>query len=244
MPLAVGSLSVIVLAWNEVQNLASAVDELLTELRRIGRPFELVVVDDGSSDGTGALADQLAAEAGDAARVVHHPRNLGLGGGYRTGLSVAQGDFITFFPADGQFPATIIGHFLPYAENHDLVLGFLPERASSWLAKGLSRAERLLYRMLFGPFPRFQGIFMIRRSVLADLPLLSQGRGWAIVMELILRVARGPYRVVSVPTPCRPRRSGESKVNNLRTIAANLRQVIALRRLLGGDERAADRADG
>jgi hypothetical protein len=80
--------------------------------------------------------------------------------------------------------------------------------------------------------PIFQGIFMIRRAILADVPLASEGRGWAVVMELILKVSRGPYRIRSVANELRPRLSGESKVNNVRTIAANLRQILVLRKHL------------
>jgi hypothetical protein len=85
---------------------------------------------------------------------------------------------------------------------------------------------------LFGGFPRFQGLFLLRRSVLAELTLVSDGRGWAVVMELILRVSRGPWRIVHAPNELKPRMSGESKVNNWRTIAANLRQLADLRRRL------------
>jgi hypothetical protein len=68
--------------------------------------------------------------------------------------------------------------------------------------------------------------------VLRQLPLKSSGRGWAVVMELILRADRGGRRVVSRPTTMRPRSSGRSKVQNLRTIVSNTRQMIELRRLL------------
>lgn len=223
-------LSVVVLAYDEERNLEAAVAELVGELRRLDATWELVIIDDGSRDGTGALADRLAAgEPG--MRVVHHERNLGLGGGYRTGFAEARGDYLTFFPADGQFPATILGDFLPCMEEADLVLGYLPDRPGS-VGRALSAAERLAYRAVVGRMPRFQGIFMIRRALLDELPLRSQGRGWAVVMELILRADRAGYRLVSLPTQVRPRMSGQSKVNNVRTIAANLRQLLALRRLL------------
>jgi glycosyltransferase involved in cell wall biosynthesis len=225
------SLSVIVLAYNEELSLEDAVQEIAAVLQSLGRAFELIIVNDGSTDRTGQIADQLVGEI-DSARVVHHRTNLGLGGGYRTGFSEARGDWITFFPADGQFPATIISQFVPLLVGADMVLGYLPERQSSLLAKALSAAERLLYWLLFGPLPRFQGIMMFRRSLLDEVALRSSGRGWAVVMELIIRVSRGGYRVLSVPTEMRPRMSGRSKVNNPRTIWANLKQVIGLRRYL------------
>jgi len=93
----------------------------------------------------------------------------------------------------------------------------------------LSRAERLLYRALFGPLPRFQGIFMIRRTALQRLTLVSDGRGWAVVMEMIVRAVRAGFRIRSEPTSLRPRTAGVSKVQNARTIWSNLRQVVELK---------------
>jgi hypothetical protein len=164
--------------------------------------------------------------------VIHHAANAGLGGVYRTGFRDARGTFITFFPADGQFPASIIPQFIQLMPETDMVLGYLPDRRSSLVAKGLSLVERVLYRALFGRFPKFQGVLMFRRQLVRDLPLHSDGRGWAVLMELIIRASRGGYHLMSVPTGMRPRRSGRSKVNNVRTITSNARQMLALRKVL------------
>jgi dolichol-phosphate mannosyltransferase len=231
------------MAYNEAENLEAVVRELAGALASLGGDHELVIVDDGSADGTGTLADRLAAEprgdGGPEVRVIHHPTNRGLGGVYRTGFEGARGELLTFFPADGQFPASIVTQFFPLMAEHDLVLGYLPTRegggAGALLARGLSRAERVLYRLLYGSMPRFQGIFMLRRSVLAEIPLHTTGRGWGVVMEMVLRVWRGGYRVTSVPTPFRPRLAGRSKVMNARTIWINLQQAVALRQTLGRD---------
>lgn len=222
-------LTVVVMAYDEVRSLEGVVDELLAEVA--GVTHEVLIVDDGSADGTGELADTLA-ETHDTVRVVHHAPNAGLGGVYRTGFAEARGELLTFFPADGQFPADIIGRFLPLAAQNDLVLGYLPQRADSAVAKVLSGVERVLYRVLFGGFPKFQGILMVRTDVLRELELVSAGRGWAVVMELILRIDRAGKRVHSEPTGWRPRAHGTSKVNNVRTILANLRQLAELSRKL------------
>lgn len=227
------SISVVVMAFNEAENLEPVVRELHGVLSALPGPRadELLIVDDGSADGTGAVADGLASQL-PGVRVLHHDVNRGLGGVYRTGFAEAARDLVTFFPADGQFPAAIIQDFYPLMEANDLVLGYLPRRDSSLVAKGLSAAEKVLYRALFGKMPRYQGVFMVRRSVLQGLRLQTTGRGWGVVMEMVLRIFRGPYRVQSVPTTLRPRMSGHSKVNNLRTIWTNLTQAVALRRTL------------
>jgi Glycosyl transferase family 2 len=220
------------MAFNEAGNLEPVVREICGALAALpAAAHEVMIVDDGSSDGTGALADRLAGELAGV-RVVHHPENRGLGGVYRTGFEGARRDLVSFFPADGQFPADILQTFYPLMVSHDLVLGYLPNRDGSLVARGLSAAEKALYRLLFGPMPRYQGVFMVRRAVLASIALETNGRGWGVVMEMVLRVARGGHRVTSVATSLRPRLSGVSKVNNPRTVLVNLQQALALRRTL------------
>jgi len=214
-----------------VESLAGVVHELQDTLARLRRPHEIVIVDDGSGDGTEALADRLALQI-PSVRVVHHPTNQGLGAVYRTGFSEARQDLVTFFPADGQFPAAILAEFLPLIDGHDFVLGYLPTSARSPWARFLSGSEKALYRALFGTLPRFQGVLLFRRAVLGGLPLVSVGRGWAVLLELLIRASRAGCRMRSVPIALRPRASGASKVQNLRTIASNLAQVLELRRRL------------
>jgi glycosyltransferase involved in cell wall biosynthesis len=221
-------LSVVVMAWNEAASLASVARELDDELRRLGESYEILVIDDGSTDGTSAIADQLAASL-PALRVHHHGDNRGLGGVYRTGFAETRGQLLTFFPADGQFPASILASYLPAMADADLILGVLPERDDGRLAQLLSFAERALLRALFGHFPRFQGILMFRTDLLQGTRLVSRGRGWTVLMEFILRQARAGARIKNMPITIRPRASGTSKVNNLRSIASNLRQVLELR---------------
>jgi len=112
----------------------------------------------------------------------------------------------------------------------DLVLGHLPARGFRDPGAVLSLAERALYRLLLGPIPKFQGILMVRRSVVERMPLTSVGRGWGVVLEMVMRAARAHARIASVATELRPRMAGRSKVRNSVTIWSNLKQAWALRK--------------
>lgn len=224
-------ITVNVFAWNEVETTKSTLDEIRGVLESMKVDFEILFIDDGSTDGTSEVADEYA-KAHPRVRVVHHGENKGVGPVYRTGFEEARGRFITFFPADGQFPADIIAKFHPLMHDKDIVFGYIPHRKGSILGPILSRLERILYRMFFGPIPRFQGILMFRRKLLDGMDLKSQGRGWAVLMEFIMRATRAKVRMVSVPTTMRARTAGVSKVNNLKNIKANLTQVIKLRGMM------------
>ncbi|MFH0772360.1 MAG: glycosyltransferase family 2 protein [Candidatus Omnitrophota bacterium] len=224
------SLSVFIFAYNEAATLEAVVKEISGVLSGLGRPYEVVIIDDGSVDGTGALADKFSGQYKNFC-VIHHDKNYGLGSVYKTAFANAKKDLITFFCADGQFPAEIIKQFLPLMDDKDMVLGFLPDRRDPLLSKVLSAAEKLLFRVIAGPMPKFQGVLMFRRELLDKIELKSGGgRAWTVLMEFIIKVSRRGYKVVSVATKIRPRATGRSKVNNLKTIWANTKRLFVLRR--------------
>lgn len=230
VPVSSLGITVAVMNYNEGKSLRDVVEEILGVLRKMGNPHEIVIINDGSVDGSGAIADTLADEY-EAVRVIHHPVNLGLGAVYRNGFYCGKMDVTTLFPADGQFDANIIPQFLRLFDHADMVLGYIPEFGKNRkpLARFLSWCERMLVKVMFGYFPEFQGIMMFRRSLVDTVKLTSQGRGWIIQMELILQFIRKKYRIVSEPTGLRARMSGESKVNNLKSIISNVRQLFVLR---------------
>jgi glycosyltransferase involved in cell wall biosynthesis len=222
------TLSVIVMAFNEDKSLEIVVSELNEKIKVLEITSEIIIIDDGSTDNTYQISKDLANRF-DRLRVIRHEDNQGLGGVYRSGFTSARGEFLTFYPADGQYSGSLIHQFLNLIEDADMVLGYLPNQQRSLIASTLSRAERLLYRLLFGPLPEFQGILMFRRKILNEIELKSSGRGWGVLLELIIQAQRKGYQIVHVPIEVRPRLSGRSKVNNIKTIYANLIQALKLR---------------
>ena len=240
VPSAPRSICVAIMCYNEAPSLERVVGEIRAELMRLEAEHEIVIIDDGSTDGSREIAERLAREV-PGVRVVRHPVNRGLGAVYRQAFLCGTKELATAFPADGQFEPAILGQFMRRFDDADMVLGYIPEfrKNRSRPARAFSWAERTLYKILFGAFPDFQGIMMFRRARVDTVPLTSTGRGWMIQMELILRFLKKGYRVVSEPTGLRARMSGSSKVMNLRSILSNLRQVFELRWHLWGSNEAA-----
>jgi glycosyltransferase involved in cell wall biosynthesis len=114
---ATEGVSVVVPAFNEREAIAASLRELKGVMEGIGRPWELIVVDDGSTDGTGEIARD------EGATVVRHARNLGYGGALKTGVARAHNELIVITDADGTYPADAIPAMLRYADDFDMVVG-------------------------------------------------------------------------------------------------------------------------
>lgn len=223
------SLSVAILAYNEMPSLEATVTEMVDLLCEIRIPYEIFIVNDGSRDGTAELTDKLAARL-PGVFAVHHKVNQGIGPAFRTGITSGKNDLVTVFAGDGQFPASIIRDFLKEIENCDMVLGFIPdvEKGRPALLIFFSSVERFIVRMLFGYFPKFQGVMMFRRELLNKFSLTSEGRGWIIQMELVLRAVRAKARISTMPTALRPRMHGSSRATSVRNILSNMKQIVSL----------------
>jgi len=109
--------TVVVPAFNEEQGIAVTLRELRGVLDGLGRPWELLVVDDGSTDATAEIARR------EGATVVRVPRNRGYGAALKTGIARARHDLIIITDADGTYPATAIPALLKHAADYDMVVG-------------------------------------------------------------------------------------------------------------------------
>ena len=226
------SVSVVVMAYNEEATLRAAVDVVLEALE--GR-YEVIIVDDGSTDNTKEIADKLATEL-PLVRVVHHSTNRGFGGIYRTSFAEVQNDLLYFMAADCQpIPSLYFEQFLPLFDEYDIVLGRLPKRRDPFLSKFFSWAEKQVFHTLFPGVPKVEGPFMFRRSLLDNVKLAlvdSNDRSWMILWELFIRAHRQGYKITTVKTRRRQRAHGKSRGNTWANVFVMIRSLIALCRVL------------
>jgi glycosyltransferase involved in cell wall biosynthesis len=228
----VPALSVFIPAHNEALNLQTVVDGILTVLPEVSDRFELVIVDDGSTDRTPSLADQIAATDSNV-RVIHHATNRGYGGALRTGLYNCRYELIAFIDGDGQFDFGEIREFLPYASECDFVAGYRTDRQDGRLRSFNADAWGTLIRLLFGV--QIQDVDcafkLLHRDKLWDLPRLRSD-GAMISAELCIRARNAGWTLKELPVSHYPRRAGAQTGANPKVILRAFRELFSLWRAL------------
>ena len=140
-------------AHNEEANLRGLVEEALETLPALAETFEIIIVNDGSRDATGTIADELAAAHPDVVRAVHHPTNLGYGAALLSGFRAARYELVAFTDGDRQFRVADLGRLierLAEADAPDIVVGYRIKRADPLIRTVYARLYRFANRIWFG----------------------------------------------------------------------------------------------
>jgi glycosyltransferase involved in cell wall biosynthesis len=219
------SLTVVVPAFNERDNLGRVLAELCAELKQHAREFEVLVVDDGSTDGS-ADAVPRAPEL----RTLAHDRNRGLTAALRTGFFGARGEYVTWVPADGQIPAVELCRVLDAFAGEDLWLTTYRRRADGLRRAVLSRGLRVLARVAIGLTDRLEGTYLFRRALLDELHVVADRSAGGIAFEIAAKARARGKRIGSLEIECAPRLSGSSKVVRARAIWSTLVELWQIRR--------------
>lgn len=221
-----GSLSLIVLAYDEEENIGAVLEELFEWLDEKEPEAEVWVIDDGSTDATHARATQ--AMTGRRGGVIRHPRNRGMGAGIKTGVRAARGDWVTFLPADGQIPPSAIGALRAAAgDDVDIVLSVYEDRDDGPVRALLSWGVRALITVVHGVRVRSEGPYLFRRA-LVD-PAQLEPDTFFLNFEVPIRAKRAGLRLVQTTISCRPRRAGESKTAHPTIALRVARDLLRLR---------------
>jgi len=175
---------------------------------------EVVVVDDGSTDGTAAAAEQLCANDPRVA-LARHPRNLGYGAAIRTGIGRSSKDLVLITDADGQFDLGDLGRFIDAIASADCVVGYREKRIDPASRVLLGRLYGLLIRFLFrlGARDPECAFKLFRREALQRISLRSDHGG--INVELLLGAQRSGLRILQLPVSHRARAAGRSQISPL-----------------------------
>lgn len=221
------SLSVIVFAYNEEENIPAVLGEISDWLKIHEPEAELVFVDDGSSDAT-AEAARRALE-GRRSVIVRHERNRGIGAALKSGVRAATAPWVTFLPADGQIAPDAIGILRAAAarDGSDIVFSVYADRDDGLHRKVLSFGVRALIFTVHGVRMRSDGPYLFRRELFVPEELPPDT--FFLNFEFPIRVLRKGLRFSTVTLSCRPRRAGVSKSTGLKRVAGVAKDLVDLR---------------
>lgn len=222
-----GSLSLVLPAHDEAANIELVVERALEVLPHFAGQFEIIVVDDGSRDGTGPIADRLAAND-RRVRVVHHPRNRGYGAALTSGFAASTGGWVMFMDSDRQFDIADLRLLSPFVDEYDIVAGFRQERNDPLHRRVFAEVFNVAVRILFGVHLRdIDCAFKIYRGdLIRSLDLSAPGA--LINTEIQAKARRHGARLMQVGVHHYPRVAGEASGGNPRVILRAMRETVVL----------------
>lgn len=226
---ALSSLSIFFPCYNEEGNIERVTRAALEAAPRFAERFEIILVDDGSSDRTGEIADSLAAEIPQV-RAVHNRPNLGYGGAVVRGLTESQMEWIFFTDGDGQFDVAELPKLVELLDRCDLAVGYRIDRADNPIRRLNAFCWGVLIRAMFGLKVRdIDCAFkLLPRSLISAIELRSEGA--MISAELLAKARYRGLRIAEVGVSHRPRTAGEQTGASPKVILRAFRELFRLRR--------------
>jgi glycosyltransferase involved in cell wall biosynthesis len=221
------ALSFVVPALNEEKNIEPTVKHILEAGRQSCRDFEIILVNDGSTDRTGAIMDDLAARH-KTVKVVHNKHNSGYGGAFKKGAAVAQKEYVVRVCADDVSPAECLEKTLNQVGKADLVLPYLtnPE-VRSWGRRFCSWGFTTLINGLFGQRVRYYNHCVVfRRENLKAINIVTNG--FVYQAEAVVKLLMAGCSYVEVGVYDVPRVHGQSTALRPKNVINSFRAVYGL----------------
>lgn len=219
------SVSFIVPALNEERNIEGATRTCQAAAEGLVSDYEIILVNDGSQDRTGAVMDDLA-RTSPHIRVVHNPRNLGFGGAFKAGLAVARMEYVVRICGDDQVPVVGVRRILAEIGNADLVIPYIanPAEFRSWGRRFGSWGFTTLVNSLFGlRVPYYNHCVVFRRDAAQGIRIVTDG--FAYQAEAVVKLLRAGYTFVPIGINDMARIHGKSTALRPRNLLKVVRAI-------------------
>ena len=230
------SLSVFYPCYNEQDNVRRVVGEALAVLPALVDDFEIILVDDGSTDRTGEIVDELAA-GDERISAVHHPVNRGYGAALQSGFRAATKELVFYTDGDGQFDIAELDKLLDLIDQYDIVSGRRCNRQDNFVRRLNAWLWGRLVTWVLGFRCRDvdSAFKLYRREVFERIEMKSTGA--LIDAEILARAIRAGYTLTEVPVGHRPRLAGQSTGAKLSVILRAFKELFRLRKEIVSNDR-------
>ena len=216
-------LSIVIPAYNEEENIKDVIEKSVEFGKKLGKPCEVIVVDDGSKDRTFHICKELA-EKYPELRCIRHERNKGKAGALKTGFKEAKGEYIFYTDADNQYDINELLQYINLFGKYDILSGYRLNKAISPFRRFASWLYNVIARKFLGVKARdIECAFKVFRSkVIKNIPIKT--KGFMVETEILARATVCGYSIHDIPVHHYARRKGKTAVSPLKE---------ALRSLLG-----------
>lgn len=222
------SITVFFPCYNEQDNVAKVAQQAVKVLEDLRADYEVIIVNDGSADDTGRIADQIAA-TNKRVRVVHHPRNLGYGAALQSGFRGAAKELVFYTDGDAQFDLAEMPPLLPLMKDYDIVSCYRMNRQDTAIRKLNGWLWTKLTGMLFSLNLRdIDCAFKLYKRVIFD-NIKMESQGALIDTEILARAARKGYKITQRGVHHYPRTAGRQTGASPKVVLRAIREVIKLR---------------
>ena len=215
-------------AYHDEENLPRLIPAVVEFLRGVTDMFEIIIVEDGSPDKTGKVAEDLSRQFPNI-RVILHSKNLGYGVALYDGFTAARYDYVMYTDGDMQYD---VAEFLPYLsllETHDIISGYAIAKNVSLRRRVQSFTYNLLLLLLFGTWYRDANCSMkiYKRYVLDAMKI--QSKSAFIDGEMLIKATHAGFRIAWFPVHHLPRLSGVASGSNFFVVADTIRDMVLFR---------------
>ncbi len=234
------SISVFFPTYNEEGSIKDTVLKAVNVLERQFKQWEILIVNDGSTDNTKEIAEQLIKNKQSLllgrVRVINHIQNKGYGASLQSGFYNAKYDWIAFTDSDGQFDFSEVNKFVDKQTetNADLIIGYYKKRQVSKFKILTSKMWELSVMILFGLHVRDIdcGFKLISKKVIEKISKLESERGAFISSELLIKSKKSGFKIVEIAVTHYPRTEGKGTGRNLKVIVKSFVDLFRLWRKL------------
>lgn len=227
----ISELSVFFPTYNEEGNIAACVEKAKKVLVKVADRWEIIVVNDGSSDRTREIAEDLSRKD-KRIRVITQSPNRGYGAALKSGLYASRYAWISFTDSDGQFDFSEVEKFIEKQKETgaDLVIGYYKKRQVSKLKILTSKMWEVAVFILFGLKARDIdcGFKFISKKVVEKIPKLESERGAFISSEFLIKAKKKGFKIVEIPVTHYPRTKGKGTGRNLNVIIKSFIDLFKL----------------
>jgi glycosyltransferase involved in cell wall biosynthesis len=217
--------------FRDERTVRTVAEKALLVLAEVARRYEVVIVDDGSPDRAGEIADQVAKEH-SAITVVHHPKNLGYGAAIRSGLAQCQYEWICFTDGDDEYDVNDLRKLIALKDFYDLIITFRYVKVYSGRRQFISWVYNKTLRTLFRTRYRdvSTGLKLIRKSLVDQIE--CQSNSPFIGAEITIKSMLKGYRVGEVGIQTFPREFGKGASTSVKNIQATIFDLVRVYRTI------------